>query len=195
MILGAWLGNPLGILLNSAINPIPDLLNSGIFIGILFFSSKHVFPPIWTMFPPVLNPLLPLILPISWIRKHFRHQYFFGLPKKISSRISQRVDLRMLNPVHVGTTSGKAILLTIIYHLLKLGWCDFFWQYNHAAKITLVGNSNFWFRFLGPPSKAEFRFCYWFQRFQSELIFEFSCWKIEKSEFWFQNLEFQKKWT
>jgi hypothetical protein len=33
----AWLGNPLGIPWNSAIIPIPDLLNSGIFIGILFF--------------------------------------------------------------------------------------------------------------------------------------------------------------
>jgi hypothetical protein len=32
-----WLGNPFGIPLDSAINPIPDLLNSGIFIGILFF--------------------------------------------------------------------------------------------------------------------------------------------------------------
>jgi hypothetical protein len=32
-----WLGNPFGIPWNSAINPIPDLLNSGIFIGILFF--------------------------------------------------------------------------------------------------------------------------------------------------------------
>jgi hypothetical protein len=33
----AWLGNPLGIPRNSAIILIPDLLNSGIFIGILFF--------------------------------------------------------------------------------------------------------------------------------------------------------------
>jgi hypothetical protein len=32
-----WLGNPFGILQNSVINLIPDLLNSGIFIGILFF--------------------------------------------------------------------------------------------------------------------------------------------------------------
>jgi hypothetical protein len=32
-----WLGNPLRITPNSAINPIPDLLNSGIFIGIFFF--------------------------------------------------------------------------------------------------------------------------------------------------------------
>jgi hypothetical protein len=46
-----WLGNPFGILQNSAINPITDLLNSGIFIRILFFSivkcvpanSEHIF--------------------------------------------------------------------------------------------------------------------------------------------------------
>jgi hypothetical protein len=35
----AWLGNPFGILQNSVINPITDLLNSGIFIRILFFQS------------------------------------------------------------------------------------------------------------------------------------------------------------
>jgi hypothetical protein len=35
----AWLGNPFRILRNPAINPIPDLLNSGICIGILFFRS------------------------------------------------------------------------------------------------------------------------------------------------------------
>jgi hypothetical protein len=34
-----WLGNPLGIPQNSAINLISDLLNSGIFIQILFFRS------------------------------------------------------------------------------------------------------------------------------------------------------------
>jgi hypothetical protein len=33
----AWLGNPFEIPPNSTINPIPDLLNSRIFIGILFF--------------------------------------------------------------------------------------------------------------------------------------------------------------
>ncbi len=39
LIAGAntWLGNPFGIPWNSAINPILDLLNSGIFIGFLFF--------------------------------------------------------------------------------------------------------------------------------------------------------------
>jgi hypothetical protein len=37
LYLVAWLGNPFGIPQNSAINPIPDLLNSGIFIRILFF--------------------------------------------------------------------------------------------------------------------------------------------------------------
>jgi hypothetical protein len=34
-----WFGNLFGIPQNSAINPIPDLLNSRIFIGILFFRS------------------------------------------------------------------------------------------------------------------------------------------------------------
>jgi hypothetical protein len=34
-----WLGNPFGIPRNCAINPILDLFNSGIFIGILFFRS------------------------------------------------------------------------------------------------------------------------------------------------------------
>jgi hypothetical protein len=52
-----WLGNPFGIPRNSAINPIPDLLNSGIFIGILFFQSQNVFPPILNMFFLVWNPL------------------------------------------------------------------------------------------------------------------------------------------
>ncbi len=48
---GPWLGNLFRIPWNSAINPIPDLLNSGIFIGIFIFpivkcdptNSKHVF--------------------------------------------------------------------------------------------------------------------------------------------------------
>jgi hypothetical protein len=34
-----WLGNPFRIPWNSAIDSIPDLLNSGIFIGMLFFRS------------------------------------------------------------------------------------------------------------------------------------------------------------
>jgi hypothetical protein len=29
-------------------------------------------------------------------------------------------------------------------------------------ELDLVGNSNFWFRFLGPPSEAEFQFCFQF---------------------------------
>jgi hypothetical protein len=37
-----WLGNPFQILWNSAINPVPDLLNSGIFIGIFFPIIKCV---------------------------------------------------------------------------------------------------------------------------------------------------------
>ncbi len=35
--MATWLGNPLKILQNSAIIPIPDRLNSGTFIGISFF--------------------------------------------------------------------------------------------------------------------------------------------------------------
>ncbi len=34
----------------------------------------------------------------------------------------------------------------------------------------LVGNSNFQFQFLGPPSEAEFRFRFWFQRFRSDFF-------------------------
>ncbi len=32
----------------------------------------------------------------------------------------------------------------------------------HFLSDCLVGNSNFWFRFLGPPLEAEFWFCFWF---------------------------------
>ncbi len=39
-----WLGNPFGIPRNSAINPIPDFLNSGIFIRILFFPIVKCVP-------------------------------------------------------------------------------------------------------------------------------------------------------
>ncbi len=38
-VIESWLGNPFGNPWSSRINPIPDLLNSGIFIGILFFRS------------------------------------------------------------------------------------------------------------------------------------------------------------
>ncbi len=84
----SWLGNPFGIPRNSTINPIPDLLNSRIIIGIFFFWSLNVFPPILNTFFPVWNPLPPSILPISWIGKRSRHQYFFGPQMKISSHIS-----------------------------------------------------------------------------------------------------------
>ncbi len=60
----------------------------------------------------------------------------FWPAKKISSRISQPVDLTMLNCVDVGTVHGKANLPTIIEYLLKLSWFDFCGQNNHAAKIT-----------------------------------------------------------
>jgi hypothetical protein len=46
----AWLENPFGIPRNSAINPFPDLLNSGIFIRILFFRSKMCSRQFWTRF-------------------------------------------------------------------------------------------------------------------------------------------------
>jgi hypothetical protein len=36
----SWVGNLLGILQNSTIIPIPDLLNSGIFIGFFFYDPK-----------------------------------------------------------------------------------------------------------------------------------------------------------
>jgi hypothetical protein len=31
---------------------------------------------------------------------------------------------------------------------------------TEVPKDPLVGNSNFWFRFLGPPSEAKFQFCF-----------------------------------
>ncbi len=46
----AWLGNLFGIPQNSAINPIPGLLNSGIFIGILFSDRKMCSRQFWTHF-------------------------------------------------------------------------------------------------------------------------------------------------
>jgi hypothetical protein len=73
MFPNARLGNPFGILQNSAINPIRDLLNSGIFIGIQFFRSYNVFPPILNTFFPVRNPLPPSILPFSLIGKCSRY--------------------------------------------------------------------------------------------------------------------------
>ncbi len=70
-------------------------------------------------------------------QKMFLPSLFFWPAKEIStSCISLLVDLTMLNFVDVGTIPGKAIFLTIIQHLLKLGWCEFFRQNNHAAKIT-----------------------------------------------------------
>jgi hypothetical protein len=39
VVLATGLGNPFGIPRNSVIDPIPGLLNSRIFIGILFFQS------------------------------------------------------------------------------------------------------------------------------------------------------------
>ncbi len=57
--------------------------------------------------------------------------------------------------------------------------------------LYLVGNSSFWFWFLGHPSEAEFWFCFRFQIFGLEFFLEFHCWKVIKLEFWFQNLEFQ----
>jgi hypothetical protein len=47
-------------------------------------------------------------------RKTFLPSVFFWPAKKISSRISQPVDVTMVNFVDVGTIPGKAILLTII---------------------------------------------------------------------------------
>jgi hypothetical protein len=55
--------------------------------------------------------------------------------KKISSCMSQPVDPTMLICVDVCTILGKAILLTIVSHLLNLGRRDFCGQNNHASKI------------------------------------------------------------
>ncbi len=37
-----------------------------------------------------------------------------------------------------------------------------FFEVQHGTYIMqgLVGNSDFWFRFLGPPLEAEFQFCF-----------------------------------
>jgi hypothetical protein len=56
-----WLGNPFGIPRNSAINPILDFLNSGIFIKSLFFpiikcvpaNSEHIFSSLESS--PIIN--------------------------------------------------------------------------------------------------------------------------------------------
>ncbi len=69
-------------------------------------------------------------------QKMFLPSVFIWPAKTISSRISQQVDTLMLICVDVGTIPGKAILSTIIYHLLNLDRNDFCRQNNHAAKIT-----------------------------------------------------------
>ncbi len=71
-------------------------------------------------------------------------------------------------------------------------------KFNILSTLTeyleaLVGNSDFWFQFLGSPLEAEFRFRFWFLRFRSDFFFEIRCWKIEKSEFRFQNSVFRRK--
>ncbi len=68
---------------------------------------------------------------------------------------------------------------------------DPFW--NAEKLLIYVGNSDFWFWFLGPPLEAELRFRFRFWRFRSDFFFKLRCWKIEKSEFRFRNLEFRKK--
>ncbi len=37
-------------------------------------------------------------------------------------------------------------------------------------KTILVGNSDFWFQFLGPPLEVEYQFCFWFRRFRSDFF-------------------------
>ncbi len=66
------------------------------------------------------------------------------------------------------------------------------WLAVGHVNITLgvVGNSNFWFQFLGLPSEAEFQFRFRFWIFRSEFFLEFRCWKVITSEFWLQNSEF-----
>ncbi len=55
----------------------------------------------------------------------------------------------------------------------------------HVADANLVGNSDFWFRFLGLPSQAEFRFCVRFRRFRLEIFQNSDVWRVRKSGFQF----------
>ncbi len=69
------------------------------------------------------------------------------------------------------------------------------WHFKRliCLQSSLGGNSDFWFQFLGPSLEAGFQFRFQFRRFRSEYVFKFCSWKIEKLEFRFWNLEFQKK--
>jgi hypothetical protein len=54
---------------------------------------------------------------------------------KTSTVIGQPVDLTMLNPMDIGTISGKAIFVPI-HHLLNMSRCDFCRLNDHATKLT-----------------------------------------------------------
>jgi hypothetical protein len=109
----SWLGNMFRIPQNFAIKLILDLLNSGIFIGFFFpivkcvpANSEHISSDLESS---------PAINSSNFMKqKTVLPSVCFGLPKKISSFISQPVDPTMLIHVNVGTLSSKAILLTII---------------------------------------------------------------------------------
>ncbi len=69
-------------------------------------------------------------------------------------------------------------------------WAQWYCHPSGPARWRLVGNSDI---FMGPPSEAEFQFHFRFQRFWLNFFYKFRCWKIDKSEFRFWNLEFKKK--
>jgi hypothetical protein len=55
-----------------------------------------------------------------------------------------------------------------------------------CSSYSLVGNSNFWFQYLGPPSEAEFRFHFWFRRFWLDFFLNSA---VEKSANWTSDSE------
>ncbi len=58
------------------------------------------------------------------------------------------------------------------------------YKWNNQGSI-LDGNSDFWFRFLGPLLETEFRFCFWFRRFRSDFFLNSDVLKVKKLEFRF----------
>jgi hypothetical protein len=51
-----------------------------------------------------------------------------------------------------------------------------------GTDFCLVGNSNFWLRFLGPPSEAEFQICFRFRIFRSIFLFRILLLKSNRIE-------------
>ena len=107
----AWLGNPFGIPRNSATNPFPDLLNSRIFIRILFFRSKCV--PANSEHVSSGSESSPAIDSSKFMNwKTFPPLVFFWPAMKIFSHVYLSRYLKIHNPVDVGIILGQGIQLT-----------------------------------------------------------------------------------